>query len=39
VDCVTKYKTDGDAGFEAYVRERLKRSADELRALIARNPY
>ena len=39
VDCVTKYRTDGDKDFEAYVRARLKRSADELRALIARNPY
>ncbi len=39
VDCVTKYRADGDEDFEPYVRARLKRSADELRALIARNPF
>ena len=39
VDCVTKYRTDGDKDFEPYVRARIKRSADELRALIARNPF
>ena len=39
VDCVSKYRADGDKDFESYVRARLKRSADELRALIARNPF
>lgn len=39
VDCVSKYRADGDKEFEPYVRTRLKRSADELRALIARNPF
>lgn len=39
VDCVSKYRADGDKGFEPYVRARLKRSADQLRALIARNPF
>ncbi len=39
VDCISKYRNDGDKDFEPYVRARLKRSADELRALIARNPF
>jgi arabinosaccharide transport system substrate-binding protein len=39
VDCVSKYRADGNKGFEPYVRARVKRSADELRALIARNPF
>lgn len=37
--CVQYYNTHGEAGFEAYVRSRLKRSADEVRRLMARNPY
>jgi hypothetical protein len=44
VDCVGYYKAhgygdQGDARFEAYVRSRLKTSADQVRAMIARNPY
>ena len=39
VDCVQRYKAQGDTDFEAFVRERLKRSADEVRLRIARNPY
>jgi arabinosaccharide transport system substrate-binding protein len=39
VECLGKYKRDGDKGFEPFVRARLKRSADELRAMIKRNPY
>ena len=44
VDCVHYYNTHGytdhgDAAFEAYVRGRLKQSADRVRAMIRRNPY
>jgi arabinosaccharide transport system substrate-binding protein len=39
VDCITYYRANGDSGFEKYARQRLKKSGDELRALIARNPY
>lgn len=44
VDCVGYYKAHGydehgDARFEAYVRARLKASADQVRAMIKRNPY
>jgi arabinosaccharide transport system substrate-binding protein len=39
VACVQQYKNQGDAGFEAFVRARLKQSAGEVRALIQRNPY
>lgn len=39
VACVQRYTQSGDDGFEAFVRAQLKRSADEVRALVARNPY
>ncbi len=39
VDCITYYRANGDKNFESYARTRLKKSGDELRALIARNPY
>jgi arabinosaccharide transport system substrate-binding protein len=39
VDCVQQYKSHGEAGFESFVRARLKRSADEVRIRIQRNPY
>lgn len=39
VSCVQYYNAHGDRGFEAFVRRRLKRSADEVRRLVRRNPY
>lgn len=39
VACVQRYRRSGESGFEDYVRARLKRSADEVRAMIQRNPY
>jgi ABC-type glycerol-3-phosphate transport system substrate-binding protein len=39
VACVQQYSARGAEGFEPYVRARLKQSADEVRAIIRRNPY
>lgn len=39
VACVEQYNHSGDNGFEAFVRQRLKQSGDEVRRLMARNPY
>jgi arabinosaccharide transport system substrate-binding protein len=39
VACVQQYNAHGEEGFEPYVRARLKQSADEVRAIIRRNPY
>ena len=39
VSSVQYYEANGSTGFEPYVRQRLKQSADEVRTLIARNPY
>lgn len=39
VDCVQFYEREGGSDFEPYVRARLKQSADEVRAMIRRNPY
>ncbi|MDQ3813288.1 MAG: extracellular solute-binding protein [Armatimonadota bacterium] len=39
VDCVQYYKNNGDRGFEPFVRQRLKQSANQVRLLIRRNPY
>lgn len=39
VACLQFYKANGDAGFEEFTRARLKQSADQVRALIRRNPY
>ena len=30
---------NGEKGFEEYARARLKQSADEVRALMRKNPY
>lgn len=37
--CVQYYNSKGSDGFEAYTRDRLKQSADQVRRLIERNPY
>jgi len=39
VACVQYYNANGEKGFEEFARKRLKQSADEVRALMARNPY
>jgi arabinosaccharide transport system substrate-binding protein len=39
VACVQYYKEHGSAGFEPFVRAKLKQKADDVRRLIARNPY
>ncbi|MGC8666984.1 MAG: ABC transporter substrate-binding protein [Chthonomonadales bacterium] len=39
VSCVQYYSRHGDAGFEGFVRAKLKEKADDVRRLIARNPY
>jgi arabinosaccharide transport system substrate-binding protein len=39
VACVQRYNTHGEAGFDDYVRARLHQSAEEVRAMIRRNPY
>jgi ABC-type glycerol-3-phosphate transport system substrate-binding protein len=36
---VQYYNANGEKGFEEFTRMRLKQSADEVRALIRRNPY
>jgi arabinosaccharide transport system substrate-binding protein len=39
VMCVQRYEANGDKDFEPFVRRQLKQNADEVRTLIARNPY
>jgi arabinosaccharide transport system substrate-binding protein len=39
VACVQYYNARREAGFDDYVRERLHQSAEEVRAMIQRNPY
>ncbi len=39
VACCQYYEANGASGFEPFVRQRLKQSADQVRALSARNPY
>jgi arabinosaccharide transport system substrate-binding protein len=39
VACVGYYNEHGKDGFEPFVRAHLKQSADEVRRLIARNPF
>ena len=39
VSCVQYYNQNGNRGFEPFVRDQLKKSADEVRRLAARNPY
>jgi arabinosaccharide transport system substrate-binding protein len=37
--CATYYRSHGDEGFEAFVRARLKESADYVRTQMKRNPF
>lgn len=37
--CVTYYDENGEAGFEVFVRDRLKQAADEVRRQMTRNPF
>jgi arabinosaccharide transport system substrate-binding protein len=39
VDCVQRYGRSGATGFEEFVRARLKRSADQVRLMVKRNPF
>ena len=39
VACVQYYDAHGDAGFEPFIRARLHQKADEVRALMKRDPY
>lgn len=39
VASIQYYNSRGKDGFEAFVRQSLKESADQVRALVARNPY
>ena len=39
VACVQRYNKLGDSGFEPFVRREIRRRADEVRAMIRRNPY
>jgi ABC-type glycerol-3-phosphate transport system substrate-binding protein len=39
VACVQRYNRDGQDDFEPFVRTQLRRSADQVRQLIRRNPY
>jgi arabinosaccharide transport system substrate-binding protein len=39
VACVQRYNARGAEGFDDFARAQLKRNADEVRRLIARNPY
>lgn len=39
VACVQRYNTRGPEGFEAFARQRLRQSAEEVRRLVRRNPY
>ncbi len=39
VACVQYYNVHGEAGFEPFIRARLTRSANEVRALVNRDPY
>jgi arabinosaccharide transport system substrate-binding protein len=38
-DCVARYNAQGAAGFEEFVRARLKRAADEIKLQMKLNPY
>lgn len=37
--CVAYYKAHGETGFDSFVREQLKKSADQVRVLMRRNPF
>jgi len=39
VECIQRYKEHGDAGFEEFARASLRDSAEQVRAMIRRNPY
>jgi arabinosaccharide transport system substrate-binding protein len=39
VACAARYRAQGETGFEAFARERLHQSAEDVRRLIRRNPY
>ncbi len=39
VACTQYYNANEERGFDAFVRARLKQSGDEVRRLMARNPY
>lgn len=39
VECIQRYNSRGDDGFEEYVRSTLRKNAEEVRAMIRRNPY
>jgi arabinosaccharide transport system substrate-binding protein len=39
VECVQYYNANGEIGFETFVRNQLKKSADQVRLLMSRNPY
>lgn len=37
--CVEYYNVNGEKGFDEYVAQRMKQSADEVRRLMSRNPF
>ena len=37
--CVRYYRVHGDEGFDEFVRKRLKQAADDVRKLMARDPF
>lgn len=37
--CVSYYRVNGDEGFDEFVRKRLKQAADDVRKLMARDPF
>ena len=39
VACIQYYNIHGESGFEPFIRARLGRSANEVRALLNRDPY
>jgi arabinosaccharide transport system substrate-binding protein len=39
VACTQYYNQNGENGFDAFVEQRLRQSAQEVRRMIARNPY
>lgn len=39
VACCAYYRKNGEKGFKEFTKTRLKQSADEVRAMIRRNPY
>ncbi len=39
IACVNYYNTYGERGFDGFVRQQLRKSAEEVRRVIRRNPY